>query len=164
MSCYQIFWDHLCCVTDLPELVLITIRFGKIPMYIHNSQSFQGYNTACPWDNNTRFLDFFRGDECHARASICVGRRVWRHNTALKFLWNTWTNFTFMRQQSHVYIPYTFFSGLLYFFVMFQSYCELVIITLQFAYWNMFSRFFHFQSLGLKLTIKSIECFHRLFM
>ena len=46
--------------------------------------------------------------------------------------------------QSHVYIPYISFSGSPYFFLMFQSYRELVIITFQFAYRNMFSRFFTF--------------------
>ena len=52
--------------------------------------------------------------------------------------------FSFMQRQSHVYIPYTLFSGSLYFFLMFHSYHELVIITLQFAFRNMFSRFFTF--------------------
>ena len=40
------------------------------------------------------------------------------------------------------YIPCTIFSGSLYFFLMIQSYRELVIITLHLAYRNMFSRFF----------------------
>ena len=49
-----------------------------------------------------------------------------------------------MQRQSPVYILYTLFSGSLHFFLMFQSYRELIIITLQFAYQNMFSRFFTF--------------------
>ena len=39
-----------------------------------------------------------------------------------EFLWNTWINFTLMQRQSHEYIPYTLFSGLLYLFIMFHSY------------------------------------------
>ena len=102
-------------------------------------------NSIDPFEFCTRgvfmFLKYFlftliKGDECRTRASICIRRRVWHHNTALSFLWNTWTNFTFMQRQSHVYIPYNLFSGSLYFFPMFQSYRELVIITLQFAYRN----------------------------
>ena len=47
-------------------------------------------------------------------------------------------------------------------FLMFQSYRELMIITLQLAYRNMFSRFFTFNHYNWLDT--SIECFHRLFM
>ena len=51
-------------------------------------------------------------------------------------------NFTFMQRQSHEYYPYVVFSGSLYFFLMFQSYRELVIIALYYAYRNIFSTFF----------------------
>ena len=44
-----------------------------------------------------------------------------------------------------MYSVYSFF-GSLYFFVMFQSYRELVIMILQFAYRNMFSRFLTFNN------------------
>ena len=83
--------------------------------------------TTCSFPNCPLQTDYevaLRGYECHAHAGICVGRRVWRHNTvivSLKYL----NNSTFMQCQSHVYILYTLFSGSLYFFLMFQSYREL---------------------------------------
>ena len=43
-----------------------------------------------------------------------------------------------------------YFSGWLYFFLMFYAYRELVIITLQFAYRNGFSRFFVFNHYNLR--------------
>ena len=46
---------------------------------------------------------------------------------------------------NHMYIYSVYFiSGSFYFFQMFKSYRELVILTVQFAYRNMFSRFFTF--------------------
>ena len=72
-----------------------------------------------------------------------------------------------MQRKSPVYILYTLFSGWLYFFLMFQSYRELVIISLQLpvAYRNMFTRFFTFIPTDDQINLGTlIEHFHRLFM
>ena len=84
----------------------------------------------------------FKGDKCCERASICVGHRVCRHNTTLKFLWI----FTFMQRQSHVYIPYSLFSGTFYFFLMFQSYTELKNYNSPIRISKHVFKIFHFQS------------------
>ena len=46
------------------------------------------------------------------------------------------------RNVNQLYIYLDFFSGSHYFFLMFQPYREIVIITLQFVYRNMFIRLF----------------------
>ena len=94
------------------------------------------------WRHVVYCTQYLRGNECRALASICVGRRVWRHNTALYSFFEI-LEIIFAFMQSHVYIPYNVISGSLYFF-MFQSYRDLAIITFQFAYRNMFSRLITF--------------------
>ena len=96
-------------------------------------------------------IGILRGDECCAQVSALDSRfDVTIHSC----------------NDNHVYIPYTLFSGLLYFFLMVQSYLELVIITLKFAYQTIFQDF----SLSVITTDDQInlgtliECFHRLIM
>ena len=63
-------------------------------------------------------------------ASICIGCRIWHHNTALQFLRNTWIFYidAFLHHlgRHHHHLPPSF-SGSLYFFLMFQPYRELVL-------------------------------------
>ena len=56
-----------------------------------------------------------RGHECRARSSICVRRRVWRHNAVLYFLWNTGNNF-YVHHQHICRIHVHHFLGLFIFF------------------------------------------------
>ena len=53
-----------------------------------------------------------KGEECCALTSICTKHRIWRHNTAFKFLWIIWNSFwncTMMLPYSPVNISFTFY-------------------------------------------------------